>query len=47
MGSVYCPVGAANDDGTNINWISGVRKIKKEIETNLDIFKSNEKNKGI
>lgn len=47
MGGVYCPVGAANDDGTNINWISGVRHIKEEIESNFEIFQNSKKNKGI
>jgi len=47
IGTVYCPVGAPNDDGTNINWISGVKQIKDEIENNSEIFKNNQKNKGI
>lgn len=47
IGNVYCPVGASNDDGTNINWLSGVSQIKQELESNLEIFEKNDKNKGI
>ncbi len=47
IGTVYCPVGAPNDDGTNINWISGVGRIKEEIKNNLEVFENGEKSKGI